>query len=1306
MPYFGNLGEFDSKQESWSDYSERLQQFFVANDVADENRRRAIFITVVGASTYALLKNLLSPAQPTDRTLAQLLEILSRHFEPPPSEIVERFKFNSRVRKTGESVSLFVAELRSLARYCNFGATLDVMLRDRVVCGINDDMIQKKLLSEQNLTLNRATEVAIATEAAVRNAADLKCDKAASSSVYHLKSKKSDFRPKNMSAVSSKAGSGACYCCGEKGHVSTTCKYKKCVCHACGKIGHLAKLCASKKYEPNKKGKSTSHVHQLVKEKEPPNGECPVFDLFSVCSQSQIEAPPAFRVDVKLNGTPSIMEVDTGAPFSVMPYSVYRAYQNVFPSLRESDIKLRSFTKQQLKIVGSIEVSVQYKSRKVKLPILVVDQCSVMLMGRDWIGKLNVLCDLDAGFSTNSIQKCLSPDTTLQSILASHKELFSSGLGCLKGVKIHLNEISSVAPKFYKARPVPYAYRQKVESEIDRLLNLGVLQPVSHSDWATPVVPVLKANGQIRLCGDFKLTANVATTLEQYPLPNVEDLFARLSGGISFSKIDLSDAYCQLEVDEPSKRFLVINTHRGLFQYTRLPFGVASAPAVFQREMDKLLQGHDKALCYLDDLLVTGSSTEEHLKNLGKVLSTLQAAGIKLHPSKCFFMQSSVEYLGHRIDKEGLHPVQSKVDAIEMAPAPTNVDELRSFLGLLTYYAKFLPNMSTMLSPLYQLLHKTQAWRWGKAEQHAFCTAKKKLTTSSLLVHFDEHQEVQLECDASPYGVGAVLSHPSKNGDRPIAFASRSLSKAEKNYSQIEREALSLIFGVMRYRKYLLGRTFTLVTDHQPLVSLLSEKKPVPPMAASRIQRWAVILSAYSYRIVYRKGTLHSNADACSRLPVEACTADLPRPADVVLLLEAIDDSPVTVHHFQRELASNPFLVQLMNYIHQGWPKSVPEEFHPFWLCRAELSVQEGVILRANRVFVPPQFRNYVLSELHAGHQGMCALKAMARQSVWWPNIDKDLENVVRSCTTCQSEAAEPASHLSPWPYIKTPWSRIHIDHAGPFENHIVLVVVDAATKWLEAVPVSSTCSAATIAALSEMFARFGLPKTIVSDNGTSFTSEEFSNFLQKNGIVHVRTAPYHPQSNGQAERAVRSLKEAMRKIKKGTFRERLNGFLFYYRMSPNSSTGLSPACSMFSREIRSRLALLQPEQRTASSGMSKFGVQEQVWCRNYGRGPKWIPGEVSSSVGNVMSKVSTSAGCVVRHRDQMCRRHEGGAGQVLEKEAPEMPLLDSAQESEKVARESNSDSPEEGPPLIPPDSPRTLRRSQRQRKPPEKLDL
>ncbi|KAG8200043.1 hypothetical protein JTE90_001901 [Oedothorax gibbosus] len=244
-----------------------------------------------------------------------------------------------------------------------------------------------------------------------------------------------------------------------------------------------------------------------------------------------------------------------------------------------------------------------------------------------------------------------------------------------------------------------------------------------------------------------------------------------------------------------------------------------------------------------------------------------------------------------------------------------------------------------------------------------------------------------------------------------------------------------------------------------------------------------------------------------------------------------------------------------------------------------------------------------------------------------------------------KKHAPEPPSQLAPWPYTKIPWDRIHIDHAGPFENHLILLVVDAATKWLEAILVPSTSSTATVTALRSVFARFGLPRTVVSDNGSSFTSQEFTDFMKKSGIIHVRTAPYHPQSNGQAERLVRTMKDSLKKNQSGTFQERLDNFLFHYRKAPNVATGLSPANAMFGRPIRSRLDLLRPEDTGSlaqTTSAPRFQPQESVWCRNHGHGPKWVPGEVACPLGNVMSKVLTPAGVVVRHQDQLRRRESG----------------------------------------------------------------
>ena len=277
----------------------------------------------------------------------------------------------------------------------------------------------------------------------------------------------------------------------------------------------------------------------------------------------------------------------------------------------------------------------------------------------------------------------------------------------LRGYQAKLHVEENVCPKFCRARPLPLAMKPLVEEELENLVNQKILEPVAFAEWATPIVPILKKDQQsVRICGDFKVTVNQVTKLDRYPIPRAEDLFATLAGGKSFTKLDLSKAYQQVCVDEDTKKLLVVNTHRGLFRYNRLPFGISSAPGVFQRIMESLLQGIPKTVVYIDDILITGESDEAHLFSLQEVLCRLQKAGLRLQRKKCTFMSPEVEYLGYRIDAEGLHPVTKKVEAVQSAPRPTNVSSLKSYLGLLSYYAKFLPNLSHQLAPLNQLLKK------------------------------------------------------------------------------------------------------------------------------------------------------------------------------------------------------------------------------------------------------------------------------------------------------------------------------------------------------------------------------------------------------------------------------------------------------------------------------------------------------------------------------------------------------------------------------------------------------------------------
>ena len=991
----GKVEEFDSNREEWSQYVERLGHFFLANGITEEAKKRSVFLAVIGPTAYKLLRNLVSPAKPGVRPYEELIRVMTEHHNPTPSEIVQRYKFHSRFRQPGESVATFVAELRSLAEFCNFGQTLDDMLRDRLVCGINEAVIQRRLLAEPRLTLQKALELAQGMEAAAQNSRELR-----------QVPKQEMHGAGEVNQVSSVGKKQCCFRCGRPGHQPANCKFKGAKCHHCGKTGHLKAMCRTRLKEGSGKDEQARQV-RLVQEEE--EDSLPLFVL-----QARGSVPP-LKVSLSVDHCPLDMEVDTGESVSIISQATF---DELWPnrSKAPSSIRLQSYTGDLISVVGSIEVTAEYQEQTATLPLVIVEGNGPSLLGRNWLKQIRL--------DWQGIHRL--SQSSLQSLLQTHEAVFQEGLGTLQDHEVAIVVDPQAAPRFCKSRPVPYAIRPKVEEELERLVKEGTLEPVQFSDWATPIVTVVKSDKtSVRICGDFKQTVNPVARLDRYPIPRVDDLFATLAGGRVFSKIDLSHAYQQLPLTEESKKLVVINTHKGLFRYTRLPFGISSAPAIFQRVMETILQGIPKVVVYLDDILVAGDSEEEHLGLLGEVLDRLEKAGLRARQNKCQFMVPEVSYLGHRIDKEGIHPLADKVKAITEAPAPRNVRELKSYLGLLTYYGKFLPDLSAVLAPLYRLLRKNVNWRWSSVERDAFQASKRLLSSSSLLVHFDPKVSLSLACDASAYGVGAVLSHRWPDGsERPIAYASRSLSDAERNYSQLEKEGLALVFGVKHFHAYLFGHSFELVTDHQPLLALLNERKPTSPQASARVRRWSLFLSAYEYVLAFRKTEAHGNADALSRLPLAEAPAQTQNPPELVMLMDHLNESPVTSEQISSWTRRDPVLSAVLQAVKQGWPVQCQPMLASYAKHKLELSVHGGCVLWGSRVVVPPQGRKAILQQLHEGHPGMSRMKSLARMYVWWPGLDKDIEELVKACHECQAcQPAPPAAPLHPWKWPTRPWS-------------------------------------------------------------------------------------------------------------------------------------------------------------------------------------------------------------------------------------------------------------------------------------------
>ena len=950
---------------------------------------------------------------------------------------------------------------------------------------------------------------------------------------------------------------------------------------------------------------------------------------------------------LRVASSPVVFEIDTGAAVTIVNEAEFAklAKKENLQLVMKDLPKLRTYAGKILHVLGRVTTMVSHCRNSAELDIYVVAGDGPNLLGRDSLVKLK----LNWNFVFN-----IHGDSSVH-ILSEYPELFKTELGTWKHGKVKLAIDSSAKPRFLKARTVPYALQQVVDAELDRLVQEEIISPVDYSEWAAPIVPVMKSSGQVRICGDYKCTINQSARVDKYPLPNIEDLYQKLSQGRFFTKLDLSNAYLQLLLDDDSRLLTTINTSKGLFVYNRLPFGVSAAPAIFQRTMDQLVAGLPFVVVYLDDIMVSGRTRAEHDSNLRAVLDWLQSAGLKLNRAKCHVSQTSITFLGHVIDASGIRPSTDKIQDLLKAPIPTNVPELRSYLGLMNYYHRFLKNLSSVLAPLYELL-PAKEWRWTPKQQSAFDDSKAMLLSGLVRVHYDPKLPIVVTCDASPYGVGAVLSHKMSDGtDRPVAFASRTLSPAEKNYSQLDREALAVVFGVTRFHKFVYGRSFLLQTDHKPLLGLLQSDRPVPPLASGRIQRWALKLANYQYELQFKPGLSNGCADGLSRLPNPMSIAEVPPPAEAVLSMSILESTPVTAAMIAQWTAKDPVLSLVFKFVRSGWPQAVADDLQAYYRRRDEFSILNGCVLLGARVVIPAAGRAALLEELHSGHPGITRMKALARSYTWWPTIDAEIEQMVRSCSDCQAISRAPnQQQVHPWEWPGKPWLRIHIDYAGPVEGKMILVIVDSHSKFIDAHLTTSATSAVTIRKLRQTFAMLGLPQNIVSDNGPAFVSSEFKHFCLSNGIKHTCVAPYHPSSNGLAERAVQTVKNGLKKERGPDLESRLFKFLFTYRITPHSTTGQTPFDLLWHQHRpRSRLDLVFPDSgstvlkrqiaahdRGGSSSSSEFRCGDPVFAMTFTSSSKWVAGILEECLGPLTFTVRLSDGRLwKRHVDHLRSR-------------------------------------------------------------------
>ena len=678
-----------------------------------------------------------------------------------------------------------------------------------------------------------------------------------------------------------------------------------------------------------------------------------------------------------------------------------------------------------------------------------------------------------------------------------------------------------------------------------------------------------------------------------------------------------------------------------------------------------------------------------------------------------------------------------KVDAVLNMPEPSDVTSLKSFLGSVQFYARILPpSYATEAESLYRLTKKDVDWNWGSTEQSSFETLKSLLSSDAVLAHYNPALPIGIACDASSLGIGGTLFHRYPDGsERPIANVSKILSKSQRNYSQIQKEALAIVFAVKKFFQYLFGQKFILVTDHKPLLAIYGNKKS-SGMVANRLARWALYLKQFDFQIEYRKTADHQNADALSRLPLgddelfdeEESAGDV----DVVCAISTLTFQMGTLDPaaLQKETARDAVISQVMRFTRKGWPqKNNNVDVEKYRKLADSLSTLHGCLLYGTRVVIPNTFRPQVLKLLHEGHFGIQRMKQLARTAVYWPSIDNDIVDLCRSCTSCaehQNRPSKPPIH--PWMVPEKPWSRLHLDHAVNFMGSNWLVLVDAYSKYPCIHPTQSISAKSTIDLLEQDFLHFGFPHTIVTDNAPCFMSEEFKEFCKESGIIHLTGAPYHPSTNGAAERLVQTFKQALRKSAQLP-KKALLDFLRQYRRTPTDS-GFSPSQLLNGRQIRTKLDAILPspahsmqgkQTRAISSNddsrhsIHNFKVGDPCYALYFGpkqtKDPKWVPAVVVKRTGTRTIQVWTVPQGSIwrRHIDQLRQRYpsteddEPGKDYTFDSDnTPNAEQINNASESstqdeqESSAQEFTNTLPHS--PVYGPSNPRRSTRARKQR--------
>lgn len=1185
LRHFDPAGDTTLLSSRWKRWKRAFNLFVTARGVTKPEQKLALLLHSGGLKFQDLYYTLVP--ETTTKTFEESVTILDSYFVPTSNVPFERHQFRQLGQQKGETINQFICRLKQKTLSCEF-TDVDNQIRDQVIDKCLESGIRRKFLEKQDATLKDLQDIAQvyeSVESQMKSMSVSECNVVAKTGGAIPKSgrrpgsawKKFDNKSENKTDYKSDSSKSRprfrCYRCDGVGHFARDlkCPARQSTCTKCKLKGHYAIKCSTKK---------GGRAYQV-------QGEQPQNDYaFRVHDYSRTENGV---IKVRVGGvTISDVLIDSGASCNIVDGKMWKTLKEKGIICNSNKVSKNLFAYGQVDPIetsGTFECEIFCQSTKLKCTdeFVVVKGEGKSILGKSTSEKLNLL-----RVGPPKVYSVTSEHSD-GDIRSQYKDVFE-GVGKLKDyqVKLHIDE--SILPVAQPVRRVPFGLRAKVEEHLDDLLEKGIIEPVSGrpTKWISPLVVVPKSGGDIRVCVDMR-RANEAILRERHPIPTVEEVLQDMNGATVFSKIDLKWGFHQVELEEDSRDITTFCAHTGLYRYTRLMFGINAAPEAYHKVIEDVVKECPGVTSIADDMVIYGCGVREHDERLFVVLDTLRRHGLTANGKKCKFRMTKLTFFGHDLSQRGVSPSEEKIAAITDASEPSTVSEVRSFLGLVQYSAKFLPDLAEVSEPLRRLTRKGEIFQWGEAQAESFSKLKLLISDAETLAYFRKDSKTRVIADAGPTGLGAVLVQLHGENWRVISYASRNLTQVERRYSQTEKEALGLVWACERFNLYIFGREFELETDHKPLECIYGKKS----RPSARIERWVLRLQGYQYTVVYRPGKTNV-ADALSRLNSPNGRDVSGEKEDFVHMLAA-EATPLAMspHQVEVESEQDVELSAIREHVQTG------EWGHcklPGYSCvKQELCVLGKLVLRGTRIVIPQSLRQKVLQLAHEGHQGIVKTKDRLRTKVWWPNMDKDAEKVCKTCHGCQVvgqfNAPEPMQRSRP---PEGPWEDIAVDLMGPLPSgESLLVCVDYYSRYFEVDILRATTSDKVSTALQHHFDRYGVPYSMKTDNGRQFVSHEFESFLSNRGITHITSPALWPQANGEVERQNRSLLKALKiaHVEGKPWREELSKYLFAYRVTPHATTGVTPAKLMFNRELRTKL----PELRRGG-GIVNESTRDRDW--------------------------------------------------------------------------------------------------------------